>query len=687
MVKKSIDAKVRPLANPALEKASLLGAARLYVSKESLIALTNGLENGKPCVVEKLEDQAQSPVRREASLWILPEKNLSPNVVMMTRAFQDATGFRIGDQVRISLLESMPDVDEVVVQDVSEEQQQAKDGRGARHAACWEFSLSLSMGGFLFLSVLCVCVCVCSSSLNKSVLCWLTELRNIERADLIFPGMVFEGVNINKLRRTFKVVSVNSHTNNVAKFSISSSTIRILAEGDDSAAADEAEAFTGGELAVTGVPGLASQISTINRFLKGFTRQFWVKDERESCAFVIHGGHGTGKTFILQKIADTRWGRPFWIKPADKLAAIRETFKQAHTLQPSVILIDGLEDLISKDRSNRDSVIDVIGEELDALSAEARARNALPQVIVIATCLDYMTDVPAKLQKRSRFRENIALPIPRASERLEILNFFDPPVHPADKRACLDSVAQKTHAYNGDDLANLVLNAKKILGNRLDEEGLDPCTAGEQFLSKDDMEQALRITRPTAMHDINLKPPTIHWQDVGGQESLKKVLNRMIKNTKVRRCPPAPLYYQAAVVISLPHTTTTSTNKPTIYRTPTPQADTSSATLQRASSSTGRRAAPKRSPRRPWPPSPGSTSSPSRAPSCSTCTWASRSAPSARCSSGRAPPPRPSSSSTKSTPSAASAARAPPRRRAAPAPPAPSTCSPRCSPRWTASRR
>lgn len=160
MVKKSIDAKVRPLANPALEKASLLGAARLYVSKESLIALTNGLENGRPCLVEKLEDQAQGPVRREASLWILPEKNLSPNVVMMTRAFQDATGFRIGDQVRISLLESMPDVDEVVVQDVSEEQQQAKDGRGARHAACWEFSLSLSMGGFLFLSVLCVCVCV-----------------------------------------------------------------------------------------------------------------------------------------------------------------------------------------------------------------------------------------------------------------------------------------------------------------------------------------------------------------------------------------------------------------------------------------------------------------------------------------------------------------------------------------------
>ncbi|KHN97068.1 AAA family ATPase [Metarhizium album ARSEF 1941] len=515
MVKKSIDARVRPLANPALEKASLLGAARLYVSKESLIALTNGLESGKPCVVEKLDDQPPSLARREASLWILPEKNLSPNVVMMTRAFQEATAFKIGDQVRISLLESMPDVQEVVVQDVSEEQQHAKDRDGdrTRHPACWEFALSLSM----------------------------------ERADLIFPGMVFEGVNINRLRRSFKVVSVNSYTNNIAKFHMSSSMVRISSEED--AASAESEALSGGELVVTGVPGLTAQIGTINRFLNAFTRPFFIRGENESCGFVIHGGHGTGKTFLLQKIADTRWGRPFWIKPTDKLAAIRETFKQARTLQPSIILIDGLEDLIPRDLSNRYSVIDAIGEELDALSAEAKARNALPMVVVIATCLDYMADVPVKLQKRSRLMENIALPIPRASERLEILNYLDPPLHPAEKKACLDSVAQQTHAYNGDDLTNLVFKAKKILGNRLFDEGLDPLTAGEQFLSKEDMEQALITTKPTAMHDINLQPPTIHWRDVGGQESLKKVLSRMISITKntdhlarrVLRSPPKGL--------------------------------------------------------------------------------------------------------------------------------------------------
>ncbi|KAJ6783222.1 hypothetical protein PWT90_01139 [Aphanocladium album] len=520
MVKKSIDAKVRPLANASLEKTSLLGAARLYVSKDSLIALTNGLESNKPCVVEKIldgsatpnADEPNGPIRREASLCVLPEKNLSPNVVMMTRAFQDATGFRVGDQVRIALLEATPDVDEVVVRDVSE----AEAGAAPQlYPLDWRPTISISM----------------------------------DRAEQIFPGMIFEGVAINKLRRNFKVVRVNGQGHNLGRFRLATSTIRILqADEDDNAAASSSAADAGGtpggDLVVTGVPGLANQIAVLNRFLGGFGRPFWVADERESCAFVLHGGHGTGKTFILQRLAASGWAAAavHWIKPSDKLSTVREVFRQAVSVQPSMVFLDGLEELVSKERPNRDAVIETIGDELDALSAKAKAANRLPNVVVVATCLDYMLDVPAKLQKRARLRDNVALPIPRAPERREILDFLNPPLREAEREACLANIASRTHAYNGDDLANLVLNAKRILGNRLDaerkpaavedeeEEGKD--RREEQFLAATDMEQALRVTRPTAMHDINLNPPTIHWNDVGGQDKLKKVLSRMIKNTK-----------------------------------------------------------------------------------------------------------------------------------------------------------
>lgn len=518
--KKSLDAKVRPLGIPTLEKTSLLGAARVYVSKDSYISLTGGLESGRHCAVEKLDAGAGDAVRREASLWVLPEKNLSPNVVLVSRAFQEAAGLKVGDQVRVTLLDGQtPDADEVVVQEVGEAEGEAEVVM--KHSLCWEASLSLSLGK-----------CVPATPVKYAA----DSTCITDRAEMAFPGMVFDNVSINRLRRTFIVLSVNGQHANLARFKLASTTIKILPKDQPEQPVPDAPA---GDLVVTGVPGLTAQVLAINRHLRRFTRPFWVPGERESCGLVVHGGHGTGKTLILQRVAATNWGRAHWIRPGDKLSTIREVFKQAQAQQPCMILIDGLEDLVDKDRSNRDSVIEAIGDELDALSAAAKTNNALPKVVVMATCLDYMTDVPAKLQKRSRFRRNIALPIPRAAERLEILQHFDPPIRSDAKQQCLKAVADKTHAFNGDDLANLVENAKEILGNRLDEAGVDPAAGDEHFLTMEDLDQALRVTRPTAMHDINLKPPTIHWEDVGGQESLKKVLRRMIKYTKVR-IPPLP---------------------------------------------------------------------------------------------------------------------------------------------------
>lgn len=549
----SIEAKVRPLANPSLEKASLLGAARVYISKESLLALTNGLDHGQPCVVDRVAAPPLPPLpRRRAALWLLPDKNVGPNVVMMTRAFQEATGFRIGDLVRIALADdpALPDAGDVVVADVTDD---PPPPGGAKHAPGWEYALSLSMGGLPSLVV----------HLTFPSLVWLRAHARAapDRAELVFPGMVFEGVNINKLRRSFRVVSVDAETTNLAKFRLASTTVRILAPGEDEAQADEAQGGGGGDLVVGDVPGLAAQVDALNRFLRAFGRPFWVRDERESCALVVHGGRGTGKTLLLRRVAQTRWGKAYWVRPSDKLSAVRETLRQARALLPSIVLVDGLEDLLGRDRPNREAVIEALADELDALAAEAARDQALPRVVVVVACLDYMTDVPAKLQRRSRLGDSVALPIPRAAERLEILAWLDPPLRPEHRDACLASIAAKTHAFTGDDLANLVLNAKRILGDRLDRRETaavaaasaaasasasasssppppqPPCPPRRQqqqqhFLDPDDMDRALGVTRPTAMHDINLKPPTIHWRDVGGQESLKRVLARMIKTAK-----------------------------------------------------------------------------------------------------------------------------------------------------------
>lgn len=345
--------------------------------------------------------------------------------------------------------------------------------------------------------------------------------------------MTLEGVTINKIRRNFKVLSVNGSVDGLARFQLPSTLISILKPGEQ--APGVVEDAPAGDLILSDVPGMSTQVKTINRFLKGFSRPFWTKGEWESCAFVIHGGRGTGKTFMLERLAATGWGKVHWLRPADKLTTIRETFKQARSQKPSLIFIEDLGQALGKDRSNREAVVQTLCEELDSLSAEARAHNTLPHVAVIVTCTDYMNDVPQELRKRSRLYMNIALPIPGQPERLEIIQYMDPPLAPGDKERILGNLAQNTHAYNPNDLGNLMMAARTCMGWRIDDAGgQEP---GDAYLAQEDIDQAFQVTKPTAMHDINLKPPTIHWQDVGGQESLKKTLSNMIKFAKVRRPP------------------------------------------------------------------------------------------------------------------------------------------------------
>ncbi|KAM3447350.1 hypothetical protein MY3296_008820 [Beauveria thailandica] len=508
MVQESITAKVRPLSHPSLEKKSLLGAARLYVSKDSLIALTNGLES-RPCVVERvpLDGDESGPIRREASICVLPEKNLSPNVVMMTRTFQDATGFRVGDQVRIVLRAATSDVDEVVVRDLSEPE---ADVEAMLYSTDWRMPLGFSM----------------------------------KDAEQIFPGMVFEGVQLSRMRRSFKVLRVNGQSHNLGRFRPATSAIRILLPGEDDVAA--AVETPVGRLLVTGLPGLADQLKPLNAFLQGFGRPFLVRREFMSCAFVVHGARGLGKTMILERLAATGWGAVHWISPSVKPSALRETFRQASAGgRPTIILLDSLESLLAKDRVHHEAIVETLAGELDALAKRAAEQQRMPPVVVVAACLEYAANVPADLQKITRLCENIMLRLPRAAERREILEFLDPPLREAEREACLASLASETHAFSGRDLEILVQTANRMLSTRSCELGdvaddaagrggdeTEQVARAVHYLEVSDMAMARRLTIPTAMHDINLSTSTIHWNDIGGQDDLKKVLSRMIKNTK-----------------------------------------------------------------------------------------------------------------------------------------------------------
>lgn len=333
-------------------------------------------------------------------------------------------------------------------------------------------------------------------------------------------GISFDEIVLNGSRRSFVVTSVNGRTDNVAKYAPGSTVVEITN--------DEANK-TGGKLEVGWLPGMSRQIDELNEFFDDFDVEFeGYTTPTYSCGIVVHGSHGTGKSMVLDHIAATSWGRVVRLSYNDKSSTIQACFKTAiEQRSPTIILIDDIAKLIGKDQAGRQVIIETIGEGLDELASKARQQNMRPHVLVVATCLDYLNDIPHALQRPGRFEEHISLPIPDAPGRKEIIRYHKPTFAADVFDQYVSDLGDRTHAYTGADLRKVLYRATKAWRKRVGK----PSSA--QPLTWEDITKGLHEVRPTAMHDINLKPPTVRWSDIGGYEDVKVALQRVLRKPTV----------------------------------------------------------------------------------------------------------------------------------------------------------
>lgn len=488
-----IEVKVRPIANAdksATDK-SLKGTSRIYVSKENLYELTGtALENGKPCIVEKTLSDGKV-VKREASIWVAPG-NLSRAVAQMSKPFQDACGFTLEDRIRIVYTEgrTICDAEEVILEDVTEKQEAISD----EDRPFWEWTLQGHLMGL----------------------------------DHVFPGLTLKRISARQVHRTFNITSVNGSGEINARFDPQSTKVHIRTANDAvGSAQDAASTARPNMLQLDPIPGLEEQIRELNDIFLGWSGPVEDKMEDKSRGVVLHGGHGTGKTLLVDHIRRSDWGTIQTIHPSDKLQTINETLQRARENQPSIVIVDRFDQLIEKERTNRNSVIRDVGEFLDKLVADAAAKRAYPKVLVIATCLDYM-ELPSDLTELSRFRKHVHLPLPDIKRRRSILSSYELSLPPDSREEMLTRLADQTHAFNGKDLYALATEAtfqRRLKLNKLQ----DAATADDQYISPEQIRHALSKIRPSAMRDVNLKPPPVHWDDIGGQDEVKESLQDAIE--------------------------------------------------------------------------------------------------------------------------------------------------------------
>ncbi|KKY33601.1 putative aaa-domain-containing protein [Diaporthe ampelina] len=497
---KFVEVRIRPVPSPSDKSGekTLKGASRIYVNKEVLLELTGtALENGKRCFVEKILEDGKATTR-EASLWAAADPKVSRGVVQMSKPFQDACDFKLGDQVKVIYTDgqAVPEAEEVVLEDVTT----AQPAIEKENVVFWEWAIKGNMMGL----------------------------------DDVFPGLVVKRLAGEGIFRNFKIKSVNDSTSGNARFVPSTTKVRIsTGQGPEIAAPAARPAI----LKLDTIPGLEPQIRELNRKLRRWCRPYRSPASEMSCGLVFDGGHGTGKTMLVNHICEAGWGTVHRIQASEKLASISKILEMARESQPSIVVMDGFERLIDKDRSNRNAVIQTLIEFLDKLASETAARNERPKVLVLATCLDYSTHMPQELMEIGRFHKHINLPLPDVARRRAILSSFNMPLSPNTGDSILDSMSEKTHAYNGNDLKALhqeVLDLQEARVDEIEDDGIEP-SPGDYFVSEEITEQAMHNVRPSAMHDVNLKPPPVHWDDIGGQEEVKQTLQRALALSKASK--------------------------------------------------------------------------------------------------------------------------------------------------------